>query len=224
MRTNSLAALAVCLFAFVWSPCANAQDTAVISSTGEIPKEDYKTWSLFLICSASWLADNRSADLADLYRRFQAFGEAIGDDHLAVWFWKEGIEQGGDATAENVDIRRAGQYCRALKLAPSQSPYLVVTKQYPDLANFPDKTVYKLGILDSTALGALLDRLTDGLVLAGTPDLAGADAGGDGGGIAEVGFWIRFLESAQAALTVPCGVSVEVDAGLFTGALRSCEE
>jgi len=223
MRTNSLAALAVCLFAFGSTPYANAQDIAVVSTSGEIPRESYKTWSLFLICSASWLADNRSADLADLYRRFQAFGDAIGEDHLAVWFWKEGIDQGGDASAENVDIRRSGQYCRALKLAPSQSPYLVVTKQYPDLAHFPDKTVYKLGILDSTALGALLDRLTDGLVLLGTPEPTNAGGGGDAR-IADVGFWVRFLEGAQDALTVPCGVSVEVDAGLFTGALRSCEE
>jgi hypothetical protein len=207
----SLASLAACALLLQPGVDVRAQDAAVLATSGEIPAEGYESWSLFLICSPGWLDANRSGDLASLFGRFQAFGEAIGDDHLAVWFWKEDVARGGDASGANVDVRRAAKYCQKLRLAPSRGPYIVVTNEYPDLTDFPDNTVYTLGVLDSAAIGSLLDQLTDKLLL---PD----DTGGDSG----VGFWIRFLESAQDALTVPCGVTIKVNAAIIDAEMSSC--
>jgi hypothetical protein len=212
MRIKSvMATLAACLLMLQPGGGARAQDAAVLLSSGEIPAEGYDSWSLFLICSPGWLDTNRSADLATLFGRFQAFGEAIGDDHLAVWFWKEDVARGGDASQANVDLRRAAKYCQKLRLDPSRGPYIVVTKEYPDLTDFPENTVYTLGVLDSVAIGDLLDRLTDKLLL---PDDASSDSG--------AGFWIRFLESAQDALAVPCGVTIKVDAAFINAEMSSC--
>jgi hypothetical protein len=50
-----------------------------------IPR-DYQTWSLFLVCSHSWLSGNE-ANLDELFQNFLAFGKTIGPENVAVWFW-----------------------------------------------------------------------------------------------------------------------------------------
>jgi len=70
------------------SVVSGAQDIAKPSHNEAIPKRDYKTWSLFLICNPRWMADDKTQDLTQLHKAFQAFGNTIGHDNLAVWFWK----------------------------------------------------------------------------------------------------------------------------------------
>ena len=60
----------------------------IVSTTGEIPRASFKSWSIFLVCNPDWVSPEKSGDLANLYRRFKSFGDAIGRDNLAVWFWK----------------------------------------------------------------------------------------------------------------------------------------
>lgn len=58
----------------------------------EIPRNDsiprnYKTWSLFLVCSQSWLSST-DKNLDELFRNYMAFGKSIGQENLAIWFWR----------------------------------------------------------------------------------------------------------------------------------------
>jgi len=63
-------ALLFCAFACVpVPPVAYGQAFAMVNPTGAILKEQYKTWSLFLVCNPDWLSTDKSKDLAA--RKFQ---------------------------------------------------------------------------------------------------------------------------------------------------------
>src|ERR1017187_3075454 len=107
-----------------------------VSPTDEIPHQGFKTWSLFLVCGQEWANSNNNNgfDLYRLYKEFGRFGQAIGDDNLAVWFWKH--QQVVDSKlAANIDIQRSDKFCTAFKLDQAHGPYLVVTSTYPDESN-----------------------------------------------------------------------------------------
>ncbi len=102
-------------------PSAAGQDAVeLVSPTAQIPRGMYKTWSLFLVCNPDWVAPDRSTDLANLYRRFKSFGDAIGRDNLAVWFWKRRVPVNDPQLVENVDVARSAEFCRALGRAPRE--------------------------------------------------------------------------------------------------------
>src|SRR6266581_8603865 len=54
-----------------------------------IPKDPYKTWSLFLINNPQWVVAESNDKVKRLYDQFQAFGRAIGRYNVAVWFWSQ---------------------------------------------------------------------------------------------------------------------------------------
>lgn len=117
-------------------PSAGQDTVELVSPTAQIPHGTYKTWSLFLVCNPDWVAPEKSTDLANLYRRFKSFGDAIGRDNLAVWFWKRQLPVSDPRLAENVDVARCAEFCGALGRAPSHGPYLVVTTAYPECGGF----------------------------------------------------------------------------------------
>src|SRR5258707_13891033 len=95
--------------------------------------KDFKTYSLFLICNPQWLDPAKNAGLLQLYRQFQNFGRAIGDDHAAVWFWKsDSYEHSDAALAQIVDVERSVRFCQSWNLIPSEGPHLAITSTYPD--------------------------------------------------------------------------------------------
>ena len=204
----------------------------LVSPTAQIPRGTYKTWSLFLICTPDWVAPEKSTDLANLYRRFKSFGDAIGRDNLAVWFWKRQASVSDPRLAENVDVARSAEFCGALGRAPSQGPYLVVTTAYPDLAAFPtERAIFELGGLQPTDLAKLLNKLTDQLLLQGQVDAAMATARGStlaGGATTPPAapmssLWIRLLESTrQSMIGFGCKVKLQIDTGLLSAELREC--
>src|SRR5439155_20203190 len=87
----------------------------VVRSTGAIPRDHYETWSLFLVCNPNWLAREKSRDLYSLYQMVRNFGRTIGDDNLAVWFWKETKRTDDPNLADNVDVERSVHIRRALR-------------------------------------------------------------------------------------------------------------
>src|SRR5262245_50115023 len=90
---------------------ANARAIAeVVGPTEQIPRNSFKTWSLFLVCNPDWATPDRSADLANLYRRFKPFGDAIGKDNLAVWFWKRKARVDDPKLADYVDVARSAEF------------------------------------------------------------------------------------------------------------------
>jgi hypothetical protein len=57
-----------------------------------------------------------------LYDSFEAFGQVIGPDNLAVWFGEY---------AGLPDIDRSAAFCLKLGLPPSRGPYILITTEYP---------------------------------------------------------------------------------------------
>ena len=161
----SLLALA-CVLSFRASLCS--QDMEAASHKEAIPKGGYKTWSLFLVCNPRWMADDRAEDLTKLYKAFEAFGQTIGRNHLAVWFWTHPY-QGGKTTIDDVDLERSSDFCRAYGLVPSKGPYVVVTSTYPDLSLGQGKPPansawFALGAMKPSEISDLLAQLADQLV------------------------------------------------------------
>jgi hypothetical protein len=213
------------------APSAGQATAELVSPTAQIPRGTYKTWSLFLVCNPDWVAPEKSADLANLYRRFKSFGDAIGRENLAVWFWKRQAPVSDPRLAENVDVARSVEFCRALGRAPSQGPYLVVTAAYPNVAAFPtERAVFELGGLQPADLAKLLNALTDQLLLQGRVDAAMAAAPGSTplGSTPPVAppmssLWIRLLESTrQSIIGFGCKVKLQIDTGLLSAELREC--
>ena len=214
------------------APSAGQDSAELVNPTAQIPRGSYKTWSLFLICNPDWVGPEKSTDLANLYRRFKPFGDAIGRDNLAVWFWKRRIPVNDPRLAENVDVARSAEYCAALGRAPSQGPYLVVTTAYPDVAAFPaERAIFELGGLQPAELAKLLNTLTDQLLLQGRVDAAIATAPGatpPGGAVTAPAapppsLWIRLLEGTrQSLIGIGCTVKLQIDTGLLSAELRAC--
>jgi hypothetical protein len=176
------------------------------------------------------LYPQRSSDLANLYRQFDAWGQTIGDENLAVWFWKRKEPLDDPGLAANVDVERSMRYCRQMKLLPSEGPFLVWIREYPDLSIPPpgppgDRAVYKLGALSSTEITKLLSRLTDELVMEGkrpAPTTGSALPSSTSAG-ATTGFWMWVLESTQRSIIgFGCGLKVRFQTGFMSAELRGC--
>src|SRR3981081_1452944 len=95
--TNESLILAI-LAAFVATsvPAAPQEAVQLVTKKQSIPK-NFKTYSLFLVCNPQWLDPAKNTGLLQLYRQFQNFGRAIGDDQLRVWFWKSNSYEHDDA-------------------------------------------------------------------------------------------------------------------------------
>src|SRR6266481_9537493 len=107
--------LAACVFACFAPTAATAQQAFEVIPTVSIPRENYNTWSLFLVCNPAWIVQNGDNGIAELFNQYRAFGRSIGDKNLAIWFWKQPAVK---PTADNTDINRSGNYCERFKLLP----------------------------------------------------------------------------------------------------------
>jgi hypothetical protein len=205
----------------------------LVGPMDKIPRDSFKTWSVFLMCNPDWASVERSRDVENLYWRFRAFGDAIGNDNLAVWFWRQKTTTKDPRLAENIDVARSVEYCRVLQKKPSEGPYLVVTNSYPDLAAFPrERAIFQLGGGDPAAVAKLLNSLTDQLLLekkvdaarlslekAPTPPATPPAPAQP----AEGGLWIQLLEAAQRSIIgLGCAVKLSISAGPLNAELRGC--
>jgi hypothetical protein len=215
------------LGAFLAISVSSAPQAAVelVAIKQAIPKH-FKTYSLFLVCNPQWLDPARNAGLLQLYRQFQSFGRAIGDDHAAVWFWKSNSYEHSDtALAQIVDVERSVRFCQAWKLKPSEGPHLVITSTYPDEAHLSsglpkDSAVYKLGDMPPPETSALLAKLTDQLIANGkveNPDSPPAPA-------PPAKLWVQLLAATQQMMnSFGCTWSFKINAGPVTADLKSCK-
>jgi len=218
----------------VAAPFASGQAIfEIVKPMQQIPRGTYKTWSLFLVCTPDWIEAEKSTALKYLYHRFNSFGDAIGRDNLAVWFWKRQMEANDSELAENIDIAKSAEFCGAIGRAPSQGPYLVITTEYPDVEAFPpERAIFELGGLQPSELAKLLNNLIDQLVLQGRVDAALAAEHGSFSPDAVAGppiapptpsLWMRILEATrQSLIGLGCNVKLEVNTGLLTAEIRAC--
>jgi hypothetical protein len=221
-------ALAIALIIGVASAATALPDRRdLVGPIDEIP-QGYESWALFLVCTPGWVGPAKSKDLADLYRQYRAFGDAIGSENLAVWFWKERTSLGDTKLSEKVDVARSANYCRALGLKPSEGPYVVVTTKYPSLEAFPaERAVYSLGQLPPADLVKLFDKLTDQLLLDQAPEPSrGAPARPPAVPPARSGgLLVALLESTRTSLIgFGCAVKLQVSAGVVNAELRGCSQ
>jgi hypothetical protein len=137
-------------------------------------------------------------NLKELHDAFRAFGETIGPDNAAVWFWKRPYDP--STFTENLDVERSSKFCRAFGLQPSQGPYVFVTSTYPDETNLPthlppNSAYFALGDMQSPKISELLSHLADELVKGGpvNPNSAAEN-------VQPTGTWVRLLVAAQRTL------------------------
>jgi hypothetical protein len=132
MRLTSVRCVATLLVVGFSALCA--QDKAVVlmgtKKKGTVPT-GYKAYSLFLIPSSDW--QTKTQELRDLRSAFSDFGDAIGDQKLAVWFSNE------DDT--KVDVNRSKTYCDKLGLSYNDGPFVVTTKSHPDALRTGEQAV-----------------------------------------------------------------------------------
>ena len=170
VRNNMLSvALAWVLFVGFFLPgIASPQDARSLTLDSEPIPKNYQSWSLFLICNPQWLLAESEERLNSLYEQFNAFGDAIGDKHLAVWFTRR-PPIAARPVAKDLDTKRNAALCAKLRLLPSKSPYVVVTTSYPDVA--ADEVKYQVLIelnnLPPEDIGNLLTKLADQLLVQG---------------------------------------------------------
>lgn len=225
-KPSSTPFLVAMVLVLLMSRSVAGQAFEMIAPTGQISREGYKTWSLFLVCNPDWLLPEKSSELFHLYWQFQVFGRTIGDDNLAVWFWKERAASDDPRLAENVDVERSIRFCRELNLRPSLGPHLVMMHEYPDETALPsERMVFELGGLEAIEISRLLRRLTDELLLEGRvrPQEVGEESAVPPVEREPVSSWIRFLEVAQRAIVgFGCRINVQIQTGLLSAQLREC--
>jgi hypothetical protein len=243
IRTAHRVKIAVAPFLVLCSLVGDAQpnapqERAAVARDEEIPRNSYRSWSVFLVCNPEWVTQERRTDLAALYTRFKAFGDAIGDDNLAVWFFRSagrgGVEPSDPSGAESVDVPRAIRYCRTLRLRPSDGPFLLITTSYPEENAVPaDRAVFELGALTPKEIGTLLGKLTDELLLEGrvspqaspsdAPAAASSPAPTETAAAQSAGLWTRLLEGARRSMIgFGCRVKLQVTTGVLSAELREC--
>jgi hypothetical protein len=173
----------VILAAFICVACAanastdaRAQVRMELTPTTEIPRS-YKSWSLFLICNPAWIVENGDKGIEELFHRYKAFGESIGPNNLAIWFWRKPAVA---PTSDNTDISRSAVYCEKYKLLPSESPHVLVTTRHPDDQDPGDRLVVSLNGLDAHDSALAITKLADQLVATGLSQsgLDNSDRGG----------------------------------------------
>jgi hypothetical protein len=199
-----------------------SQATAVVvGPTGKIPRDSYKTWSLFLVCNPEWASPDRSRDVENLYWRYLAFGDAIGPDNLAVWFWKEKTDTKDPRLAEKIDLARSAEYCGALKEKPSDSPQLVVFYEYPDLAALPqEKGVFRFGGATPDDLATSFKDATDQLLLTGKVEVRRKTPQAP-----ELNSAFRLLDVARTAFTnLGCAFKLILNVGALTAEFGGCSK
>jgi hypothetical protein len=184
-----------------------------------IPQSGYKSWSLFLISSPEWLLGQTKEKLSALYEQFQIFGNAIGPENLALWFWSD--PKPFSVHERAVDVPRSVAICKRLKLKPSEGPYVVVMTKYPgkcilkDPDSFPKEITpgltIKLNGNDAARTTHLLGVLADKLL---TEDLSKLQS-------KPAEYWDGWRNVFTKVNTLVTGLSSRVTVAFNTGPLKT---
>jgi hypothetical protein len=152
----SFCVISICILA------GNAYSQAIspLYTPDEPIPQRYKSWSLFLVNNPQWLVSESNEKIKKLYNQFEAFGRAIGDDHGAVWFWSQKA-LGDSFYYKAVDVTRSAAFCKKLKLAPSNGPYILVTTEYPGMGLINDPSTFLPTALKNYYIVSLNNRRAD---------------------------------------------------------------
>jgi len=116
---------------------------------------DLESYTLLLIPDDRWREDRLRSLRDSVWRAFDAFGRAIGEKRIAIWF----LDNDG-----NVDTVRAKDYCDRFGLDYNGGPYVVTASKRPDLLKQGDQiVVIKLGEISTERIPAVLNVLQQDL-------------------------------------------------------------
>lgn len=73
---------------------------SIINEHKDVPL-GYSTYSVLLIPDQGWFEKKSLATALEVFKRFKRFGEMLGDDHLAFWFYRDFFPY---ATAIDIEI------------------------------------------------------------------------------------------------------------------------
>jgi hypothetical protein len=171
-----------------------------------------------LITRPEWYQEQGDKKIRALNNQFQAFGDSIGPDNLAVWFLPDLPQHNSTPLA---DLERCVAFCKSFDLKPSEGPYVVVLSEYPGecvvgkAGSFPAKTakriVIKLNQTDADESAKLLSRLVDGIVL---EDLSKVQKDTDS-------YWTVWRKIFQGAVGVIVSVSQSVTVSIEAGPITA---
>jgi len=191
----------------------------------------FQTYSLFLICNSQWVDSNQHYDLGQLYGDFIAFGRAIGDRNLAVWFWISPYHPLTPTIATNVDVERSARFCQQWNLPPSKGPYLVVISAYPDESHLSrglpkPAASFALGNMGPNEIASLLSQLTDDLLLGRKIQPQTPSQAGEKGPDEITDFsWVRLLNAVQKTMNdFGCAWTFEIKSGPINASVHSCQK
>lgn len=103
------------------TPATNGNVLELIPQFALGSKQEYKSWTIFVVCNAQWTTDESA--MTRLRSSFKKLGNAIGHEGLAVW----PADNGGQA----YDITAGIKLCGKLRLKSENSPYLVTMTSWP---------------------------------------------------------------------------------------------
>jgi hypothetical protein len=235
MRTTMGAVVFFTIVSATVAAAAAAQDAQELVKPTDQIRKGFKTYSLFLVCNPGWLQPQGAVPQTQfLYRSFLNFGHAIGDDNLAVWFWRHPLDaetspaaQTSQESADNVDVERSVRFCKAWRLKPSAGPHLVITSTFPNEQDLSrglpkDAAVFELGNMNDVRITELLTKLTDQLLLSGKveqPQPVATSQSSDSSPL-----WVRLLGVVQKSINdFGCAWTFKIDAGAVKADLHACQ-
>lgn len=192
----------------------------LITPDSPIPKDSYKSWSLFLVSNPEWVLPESNDKLRNLFEKFTAFGDAIGPEHLAVWFWSR--DPRNDKLYKSIDVVRSAAFSTKLKLPLSKGPYVLVTTEYPGSGklgsypqSFPDSLdnfqIIEFGGAEASEIMQILTKLGDRLVANGLPKLDPQSEE----------FWKTWKKSFEDLRNILVGFSKKVKLTIKTGVFEA---
>jgi hypothetical protein len=200
------------------------QDASTPRPNDVIPRANYKSWTLFLICDEDWAKQGltTSQSIPILKAQFQVFGQQIGSDNVAVWFSTDAPP----SDPMSLDFNRNRKFCRAYGLDPKQGPFVVVTTTYPDESHMPSSvpagaTVFRLNNMSAVQISSFLDAI--GSIVVAQSKVASA-VGAPSSSASTGGWNVRILTSIQQTLTeFGCAFSFKIDAGVASADVHPCK-
>lgn len=162
----------------IWPSNAPAHALIEVSREEQIPKvlhryieiprndsipRDYTTWSLFLVCSQSWLSDT-DENLDELFRNYMAFGRSIGQENLAIWFWRWGNIPEREKLLKKVQsrLKELSFYADVVDGLQSQNTSRAIKNYQDSVGLIPDgklslSLLLSLGVSHSISLSSYVD-------------------------------------------------------------------
>lgn len=134
------------------SNCTNCM-TKILKTRQPIPS-DFSVYALALFPSPELIQN--PTWIFKFIKTFSSFGDSIGDSNAAIWL--------GGRYNNYIDVERNKKYCIKYDLSFNNGPYIVITKNRPDLHKKGDEFIFiKLNGISNERIVRLLNIIEEDL-------------------------------------------------------------